>query len=159
MISYKTSVLLAESLRIGSIVGNASDENKELIYNFGLNLGLSFQIKDDWLDAFGSGEKFGKKIGGDILQNKKTMLFVKAWELADAKAKEKIRSLMVEKDEDLKIKSMLALYNELGVNKLIEDLMTKYYNKGMGFLNKINIDEDRKQPLRNFANNIYHRDF
>jgi len=87
------------------------------------------------------------------------MLFVKAWELADAKAKERIKSLMDEKDEDLKIKSMLALYNELGVNKLIEDLMTKYYNKGMGFLNKIEIEADRKQPLRNFANNIYHRDF
>jgi len=87
------------------------------------------------------------------------MLFVKAWELADAKAKERIKSLMDEKDEDLKIKRMLALYNELGVNKLIEDLMTKYYNKGMGFLNKIKIDEERKQSLLSFANNIYHRDF
>jgi geranylgeranyl diphosphate synthase type II len=159
MISYKTSVLLAESLRIGSIVGNASDENKELIYNFGLNLGLAFQIKDDWLDAFGSGEKFGKKIGGDILQNKKTMLFVKAWELADSQTKEKIKSLMVEKDEGLKIKSMLALYNELGVGQVIENLMTKYYNKGMGYLKEINIDYERKQPLLTFANKIFHRDF
>jgi geranylgeranyl diphosphate synthase type II len=159
MIGYKTSVLLAESLRIGSIIANTSDVNKKLIYNFGLNLGLSFQIKDDWLDAFGSGEKIGKKIGGDILQNKKTMLFVKAWELADSIAKEKIRSLMKYEDENEKIKEMLGLYNELGVNKLIENLMTQYFYKGLGYLEKIQIEEERKQPLVTFANKIYNRDF
>ena len=159
MIGFKTSVLLAESLRIGATVANTSDLNKELIYDFGLNLGLSFQIKDDWLDAFGTGEQFGKKIGGDIIQNKKTMLFVKAWELADSNAKEKIKSLMTEEDETLKIKSMLALYSELGVNKLIEDLMKEYFYKGIDFLKKIKIDEERKKPLFDFANNIYYRDY
>ena len=159
MIGYKTSVLLAESLRIGSIIANTSDVNKDLIYSFGLNLGLSFQIKDDWLDAFGSGKKFGKKIGGDILQNKKTMLFVKAWELADSSAREKIKSLMKSDDKDEKIKNMLSIYDELGVNKLIERLMTEYFYKGLGFLDKIEIEEKRKQPLINFANKIYNRDF
>ena len=159
MIGFKTSVLLAESLRIGATVANTSDLNKELIYDFGLNLGLSFQIKDDWLDAFGTGEQFGKKIGGDIIQNKKTMLFVKAWELADSHAKEKIKSLMTEEDETLKIKNMLVLYSELGVNKLIEDLMKEYFYKGIGFLKKIKIDEERKKPLLDFANNIYYRDY
>ena len=159
MIGYKTSVLLAESLRIGGIVANTSAVNKELIYDFGLNLGLSFQIKDDWLDAFGTGDKFGKKIGGDIIQNKKTMLFVKAWELADASAKEKIKSLMTEEDETLKISEMRALYNELGVNKQIEHLMTEYFNKGISYLEKIQIDRERKQPLLDFANKIYYRDY
>lgn len=158
MIRYKTSVLLAESLRIGASIANTSNLNKELIYNFGINLGLSFQIKDDLLDAFGTGEQFGKKIGGDIIQNKKTMLFVKAWELADSSAKEKIKSLMEEEDETLKIKSMLALYSELGVNNLIEELMKEYFFKGIDFLDKIQVDEERKKPLLEFANKIYYRE-
>jgi len=159
MIGYKTSVLLAESVRIGGIVANTSDANKELIYNFGLNLGLSFQIKDDWLDTFGTGEKFGKRIGGDILQNKKTMLFVKAWELADVKTKEEIKVLMNHEDENEKIERMMNIYNELGVNNLIENQMKEYFQKGLGFLEKIAIEEERKLPLLNFAHKIYNRDF
>jgi geranylgeranyl diphosphate synthase type II len=159
MIGYKTSVLLAESLRIGGVIANASNTNKELIYNFGLNLGLSFQIKDDWLDAFGAGEKFGKKIGGDILQNKKTMLFVKAWELADEKTKEKIKALMTHEDEDEKIENMLNIYNELGVNDLIENQMTEYFQKGLSYLEKIELPEERKLSLLDFAHKIYNRDF
>jgi geranylgeranyl diphosphate synthase type II len=159
MIGFKTSVLLAESLRIGSIIAKTSDENKELIYNFGLNLGLAFQIKDDWLDAFGSGEKFGKKIGGDIVQNKKTMLFVKAWELADEKVKEKITALMSHENEEEKIQSMLAIYNQLGVDRLIEDLMAEYFQKGLDYLEKIDIEKERKQSLIDFAHKIYFRDF
>lgn len=157
MIGYKTSVLLAESVRIGGIIANTTDVNKELIYNFGLNLGLSFQIKDDWLDAFGTGEKFGKKIGGDILQNKKTMLFVKAWELGDEKAREKIKSLMIHEDE--KIQNMLNIYNELGINDLIEIQMTEYFQKGLSYLEKIQLPEERKIPLLDIAHKIYNRDF
>ena len=87
------------------------------------------------------------------------MLFVKAWELADASAKEKIKSLMTEEDETLKISEMRALYNELGVNKQIEHLMTEYFNKGISYLEKIQIDRERKQPLLDFANKIYYRDY
>jgi len=159
MIGYKTSVLLAESARIGGIISNTTDVNKELIYNFGLNLGLSFQIKDDWLDAFGAGEKFGKKIGGDILQNKKSMLFVKAWELGDEKAKEKIKALMSHEDENEKIQHMLNIYNELGVNDLIENQMTEYFQKSLIYLEKIELPEERKLPLLDFAHKIYDRDF
>jgi geranylgeranyl diphosphate synthase type II len=159
MIGYKTSVLLAESLRIGGVIANASNKNKELIYNFGLNLGLSFQIKDDWLDAFGTDEKFGKKIGGDILQNKKTILFVKALELADEKAKKKIKALMIHEDENEKIQQMLNVYNELGINDLIENQMTEYFQKGLSYLEKIQLDEERKLPLFDFAHKIYNRDF
>ena len=159
MIGFKTSVLLAESLRIGGVIANASNENKELIYNFGLNLGLSFQIKDDWLDAFGAGEKVGKKIGGDILQNKKTMLYVKAWELEDEKMKEKIKALMTHEDENEKIANMLNIYNELGVNDLIENQMTEYFQKGLSYLEKIQLPEERKLPLLDFAHKIYNKDF
>ena len=159
MIGYKTSVLLAESLRIGGVVANTSDVNKELIYNFGLNLGLSFQIKDDWLDTFGTGEKFGKKIGGDILQNKKTMLFVKAWKLANTRTKEEIKALMNHEDKNEKIERMMNIYNELGVDDLIESQMTEYFQKGLRYLEKIAIEEERKLPLLNFAHKIYNRDF
>ena len=159
MIGYKTSVLLAESLRIGGVIANTSDENKELIYNFGLNLGLSFQIKDDWLDTYGTGEKIGKKIGGDILQNKKTMLFVKAWELANSKTREVIEGLMNHEDEKEKIEKMMNIYNELGVNNLIENQMTEYFQKGLSYLDKIAIEKERKMPLLNFAHKIYNRDF
>lgn len=159
MIEFKTSVLLAESLRIGAILANTSIKNQDLIYNFGLNLGLSFQIKDDWLDAFGAGEKFGKKIGGDIILNKKTILFVKAWELADATTREKISALMNMEDEDRKIAEMLKIYRDLSVDKQIENLMTEYYHQGLDYLDRIEVAEERKQHLSNFAKNIYLRDY
>jgi geranylgeranyl diphosphate synthase type II len=158
MIEYKTSVLLGESLRLGSIIANASSENKELIYNFGLNLGLSFQIKDDWLDAFGAGEKFGKKIGGDIIQNKKTILFVKALELAGESTKEEILSLMGLADPDEKIERMLSIYRELGVDNMVRDQMARYFDDGLAFLDKISLGNERKQSLLEFAHSIYNRD-
>ena len=158
MITFKTSVLLAECMRIGAVIANASNINKKLIYDFGLNLGLSFQIKDDWLDAFGSGEKFGKKIGGDIVQNKKTMLFIKAWELAGAKEREEITFLMNHTDEKDKIDRMLQLYNDLGINTLIENLMAKHFDDGINNLAKIDMPHQRKKPLQDFAENIFYRE-
>lgn len=158
MIAYKTSVLLAESLRIGGIIANAPAQDKQLLYNFGLNLGLSFQIKDDWLDAFGKGERFGKKIGGDILQNKKTMLFIKAWEMANTTTKSKINDVLECTDEDMKIKGMLAIYNDLGVGTAVETLMADYFKKSLGYLAEIKVEEDRKRELIGFANQIYYRD-
>lgn len=158
MIAYKTSVLLAESLRIGAIISKANDKNKQLIYDFGLNLGLSFQIKDDWLDAFGAGEKFGKKIGGDILQNKKTMLFIKAWEAADKSTREKIISLMDNQNEDEKVTGMLNIYNDLRINEKITALMTDYFEKSLDFLSQVSVEDNRKQHLLNFAHTIFNRD-
>ena len=158
MITFKTSVLLAESMRIGAVIANTSIVNKNLIYDFGLNLGLSFQIKDDWLDAFGSGEKFGKKIGGDIVQNKKTMLFIKAWELAGAKERKEISFLMNHTDEKDKINRMLELYEDLGISVLIENLMAKYFDDGINNLVKIDMPAARKRPLLDFAENIFYRE-
>lgn len=158
MTKYKTSVLLAECLRIGAIIARTSQQDIENIYNFGLNLGLSFQIKDDWLDSFGAGDKFGKKIGGDILQNKKTMLFVNAMEKANDATKEKISSLMTCEDDDKKISDMLNVYRELGLDKKIQYQMREFYDTSLDYLDKIDVEESRKEPLRNFAETIYHRD-
>lgn len=158
MIEYKTSVLLAESLRMGGIIADASDRDKQLVYDFGLSLGLSFQIKDDWLDAFGAGEKFGKKIGGDILQNKKTMLFIKAWEVADAKTKSKITSLLESQDENQKIAEMLTVFHDLKVDDEVNKMMSDYFNKGLYYLNEIAVDDSRKKYLLNFAHSIFNRD-
>ncbi|MGB5691773.1 MAG: polyprenyl synthetase family protein [Flavobacteriaceae bacterium] len=158
MIEYKTSVLIAESMRIGAIIADTSDEQKQLAYDFGLYTGLSFQIKDDWLDAFGAGDKFGKKIGGDLIQNKKTILFIEAMELADAKTREKIISLLDSEDESEKISEMLNIYRELKVDNIVSRLMSDYFEQSLGCIDKIDVDTDRKQHLINFAHHIHNRD-
>jgi len=159
MIEYKTSVLLAASLAMGALIANASSFNRELIYDFGLNLGLAFQLKDDFLDAFGSGSTLGKKIGGDILQNKKTFLLIRALNKADDAMKEKIINLLEATDPDEKIVRMVRIYKELAVDKDIELLMSEYYAAALKNLDEINLDKERKQPLLDLANRIYNRDY
>jgi len=157
MIEYKTSVLLAASLSMGALIANTSLKNRELIYDFGRNLGLAFQLKDDLFDAFSSGSKFGKKIGGDILQNKKTFLLIRALNKADEAQKDKIINLLNCKDPNEKISAMVRLFKELEVDKDIELLMSKYYSAALKSLDKINLGSERKQPLLDLASRIYHR--
>jgi geranylgeranyl diphosphate synthase type II len=157
MIKLKTSVLLAASFQIGAIIGNASMEDQQNIYNFGLNLGLAFQIKDDYLDCYGDEKTFGKKIGGDILMNKKTYLLVTALDVADKKTEDKIFSLFEEKDEEKKIAEMLLVYDELGIRELSFSKMEELYNKSLESLTKLSINERSKASLRQLAESIYHR--
>ena len=115
MIGYKTSVLLACSLQIGAIIGGALTADQEKVYDFGLKLGLSFQIKDDWLDTFGESAKVGKKVGGDIIQNKKTFLLITLLSDASGTDKEKLMILLDEKDEEKKVTGIKALYDKYDI--------------------------------------------
>jgi geranylgeranyl diphosphate synthase type II len=159
MIKYKTSVLLACSLKLGAIIAGASKEDQENIYQFGLNLGLAFQIKDDYLDSFGEAEKVGKRIGGDILNNKKTLLLITALSKATGADKEELLSLMSEKNEEKKIANTKALFNKLGVKEYAEQKMQDLFTTGLEYLSKVKADADRKKNLAVFAEKVYYREF
>lgn len=157
MVKLKTSVLLAASFQIGAIVGNASKEDQQNIYNFGLNLGLAFQINDDYLDCYGDEKTFGKKIGGDILMNKKTYLLVKALNMADSDTQTAIFNLFDEKNEERKISDMLRIYDELGIKEVTFSKMEELYKQSLESLNKLSIGEKQKVSLLQLAEMIYHR--
>ncbi len=159
MIRLKTSVLLAASLKMGAILGNASDEDAEKIYDFGLNLGLAFQIKDDYLDSFGDQKTFGKRIGGDILQNKKTYLLCTALKKADINQRNKIFNIFSIKNEEQKISSMLEMYKLLDVHTETEKSMEAFYKKALVSLNSLSIDNTNRAKLFDLGEKIYHRSF
>lgn len=159
MIEYKTSVLLAASLQLGGIVGGASKSDQQLIYNFGLKLGLAFQIKDDYLDAYGNVATFGKRIGGDILMNKKTYLLVTALSTASDEDRQIIFKLFDEKDEERKISQMLQMFEKLGIKDKTFSRMEELYNESLEALSGLSIDKSDRQPLLELANSIYHRSF
>lgn len=147
MITLKTSVLLASSLQMGGILGGASDGNCQHLYQFGKNLGIAFQIQDDFLDAFGDPKKFGKKVGGDIIQNKKTFLLLHALEVADAHTKQQIELLLKSNSTD-KVEKMLAIYKQCGVDVWANELKETYYQKAMQHLESVAVIASRKAPLR-----------
>jgi len=159
MIRLKTSVLLAASLKMGAIMGNASNDDTEKIYDFGLNLGLAFQIKDDYLDSFGDQKTFGKRIGGDILQNKKTYLLCAALKKADASQRDQIFSIFNVKEEEEKINSMLKMYQSLDVHTDTEKSMEEFYKKALASLNSISIGKTNLDKLFALADHIFHRSF
>lgn len=159
MIEYKTSVLLAAALKMGAIIGGASISEQEKIYNFGLHLGIAFQIKDDFLDTFGEGEKVGKKIGGDILRNKKTYLWLTAWNHADTTQKQQLTNLLHATDETQKINGVLSVYNQLQVKEKTEQSIQNHYNTALQNLESIRVKEEFKQPLHDIATMLQQREF
>ncbi len=161
MIKLKTAVLLAASLKIGAIAANASKEDCEKIYNFGENLGMAFQIQDDLLDVYGNPEIFGKKIGGDIIANKKTYLLIKALELANEDQKEKL-DYWLNKEEfnsEEKIEAVKSIYNEIGIGNLTEQLMNLYFNEAFKIFELLDIDSSRKDILRQFTQSMKKRNY
>lgn len=156
MIEYKTSVLLACSLQIGALLAGASAADQQLVYEFGLNLGLSFQIKDDYLDAFGEAEKVGKKIGGDILNNKKTYLFVSA---LNSNHRNELLPLLSEKDENKKIAAVKELLEVSGAKQKTLDKAEELYKMSHSSLDKISLPDTAKTPLRKLAELINNREF
>lgn len=150
MITLKTAVLLACSLKEGALAADASREDCENLYNFGINIGLAFQLMDDLLDVYGNPETFGKKIGGDILCNKKTFLFIKA--LQSNRKKEMIewvnKSNFISED---KIKAVTDIYTTQGIKEESEKLIMSYYEKGMAYLDKVSVEENKKSGLRSLA--------
>jgi geranylgeranyl diphosphate synthase type II len=158
MISLKTSVLLAASLEMGAIVGGTSEGNCRHIYEFGRNLGIAFQIQDDYLDAFGDPEKFGKEVGGDIRQNKKTFLLLHALEVADTQQKKRLQQLMQE-DKQGKVQEVLSLFKECNVDAWAFALKEKYLKAALDHLDAIAVVSARKKPLKELAEFLIQREY
>jgi len=157
MISLKTSVLLAASLRMGAILGNAGQGNQEHLYEFGRNLGIAFQVQDDYLDAFGDPTKFGKQVGGDILSNKKTFLLIHALETANAAQKQQLNQLLQSNPVD-KVEQVLSIYRECGVEDWALKLKNQYLEIAFQHLEDIAVLSSRKEPLRQLAYYLIQRD-
>ncbi len=157
MITLKTSVLLACSLKIGALVSGGLGDNANKLYAFGKNLGLAFQLQDDYLDAFGDTTKLGKQNGGDILANKKTFLLIKALENADAGQRKGIEELLVA-DGPGKVQEMLALFTATGADTACRDAVTAYSKLAFECLEDVAIPSKRKEPLAELAHYLLMRD-
>lgn len=153
MIRLKTSVLVAAALKMGAIVANTDDENADLIYDFGLNLGLAFQLQDDYLDTFGDPETFGKQIGGDIIENKKTFLYLKALEVADKEIVKKLNYYYRKKlnENTIKITEVTRIYLMNDIPFLMKEEIEMYTEKAFETLTKMTINEENKQKLKDFG--------
>ena len=159
MIRLKTSVLLAAALKIGACLAGASTEEAQKLYDFGVKMGLAFQLQDDWLDVYGDPKVFGKNIGGDILCNKKTYMLITALELADASQREELERWLNATDyvPAEKISAVTAIYNNIGIGKRCEEMVETYYSDGLALLESIAIPEERKQALKDFACSLMNR--
>jgi len=153
MIRLKTSVLVAAALKMGALVSNTSETNANLIYEFGLNLGLAFQLQDDYLDAFGNPETFGKQVGGDIMENKKTYLYLKSLEVANEQDRSKLQFYYNQKlaDNSYKITEVLRIFEQNDIPVMIKEQIEKYTEKAFETLFLINISDQKKQILKNFG--------
>jgi geranylgeranyl diphosphate synthase type II len=161
MIRLKTAVVLGGALKIGSILGGADMKDAELIAEFGENLGLAFQLQDDILDIYGSPEKFGKQVGGDIISNKKTYLLIKALELADIPQKAELNKWISAEqfNNPEKVEAVTAIYNAIQVRQHAETTMHTYADKAFEALEKINLPAQNKQYLRDFADGLMVREY
>ncbi len=159
MIKLKTSVLIAGALKTGAVLGGADEKDADLLYNFGLNLGLAFQIQDDLLDAYGDTVVFGKKTGNDIITGKKTFLLIAALQKSDFKLFEKLRTIIknkkIEKQE--KINSVMKIYNGLKIKDLTERKINFFHAKALKYLKIISCKEEKKTVLLEFADTIRKR--
>jgi geranylgeranyl diphosphate synthase type II len=157
MITLKTSVLLAASLQMGSLLGDASNSDQLHLYAFGKNLGIAFQIQDDYLDAFGDPEKFGKQVGGDIVANKKTFLLIHALETAGTAAKDELLKLLNETGAD-KVKKVLDIFKSCGVDDWAKAQKNKYLQEAMSHLDALEVSAEKKQPLKDLAAYLMERE-
>jgi len=160
MIRLKTAVLLASSLKLGALAANAPEKIACQLYEFGLNLGIAFQLQDDLLDVFADQDKFGKRIGGDIVSNKKTFLLLKALEISDDNIKMFIHDWINKKEFDAqeKIQSITDVYNKLNIRKITEGYIDEYYQTALTVFEEIDLDAERKSELLQLANLIMNRD-
>ncbi len=159
MIKLKTAVLLGCSLKAGALLANAPDEIADQLYETGINLGLAFQVQDDWLDTFGTQQAFGKMIGGDILAGKKTWLLVKALEKAEGSVKEDLVKWLNAGNyyAEEKIKSVIRIYNQLEIRELALDKTGSLFSNATAILQSIKVDNSRKQQLFDLVNSMQKR--
>ena len=150
MINLKTSVLLAGSLQLGAVLGGAGERNQHLLFEFGRKLGLAFQIQDDYLDAFGDPQKFGKQVGGDIKANKKTFLLIHALQVAPSEQKQELRHL-IKGDSPDKVDRVLSIFKSCGVDAWAQQLKEQYLTEAYAHLEDIAVLSKRKEPLKQLA--------
>lgn len=160
MIRLKTSVLLAASLKIGAVLGGASKGDADYLYDFGVNLGLAFQLKDDLLDVYGDSARFGKNIGGDILCNKKTYLVIKAFEHADKEQASQLDDWFNRKtfDPQQKIEAVTRLYNQIGVRALCEARIVEYSRRASESLRLLDVPAENKRELEKLMEELMYRE-
>ena len=154
MIRLKTAVLLATSLQIGAVVADADEEDLRKLYDFGIGIGMAFQLQDDILDCYSDVAVFGKVTGGDIVENKKTLMYLKALELASPSQRERLSSLYsgtVAINPQRKIDEVIAIYDDLHVKEEVERLMAEYYRQAYTSLDEVKLPEERKTHLRHYA--------
>jgi geranylgeranyl diphosphate synthase type II len=159
MIEYKTAVLVAAAMKMGAIIAQTSEENANLIYEFGLNLGLAFQLQDDYLDAFGDPKTFGKQVGGDIIENKKTYLYLKAMSFSSKDEASQLTQVFSNRLEDNtdKINWVKNIFNKSGASKATKQAIEDYTFKAFATLEKMNIGVDKKAILSAFGENLMSR--
>lgn len=159
MIEYKTAVLVAAAMKMGAIVAGTSEENCKAIYEFGLNLGIAFQLQDDYLDAFGNPETFGKQVGGDIIENKKTYLYLKAIEFAGKSDSEQLRHLysINPTDNTDKINSVKSIFKNSGAADATQKAIREFTLKAFETLQTIDISSEKKQLLKEFGEKLMER--
>ena len=158
MIELKTSVLLAASLKMGALLGGAGEGNQQHLYGYGKSLGIAFQVQDDYLDAFGDPQKFGKQVGGDIIANKKTFLMIHALEVASASEKKELMSLTNSNATD-KVTRVLSIFRSCGVDEWALQLKNQYLNNALQHLDNIAVLSSRKEPLAKIAGMLVKREY
>ena len=160
MIRLKTSVLLACALKIGAILGDASQEDADLLYQFGEKIGLAFQLQDDLLDVYGDPKVFGKAIGGDITSNKKTYMLINAVNRANAQQRAELMRWIEAKEFNRaeKVAAVTRLYDEIGIRQLCEEKINFYFEQGKKLLEQVHVDSARKEQLRQYTNEMMHRE-
>ena len=160
MIKLKTAVLVGHALKIGALIGKATDEEAQKLYDFGVLLGLAFQIQDDYLDAFGDPKDFGKQVGGDIIENKKTILYHKAMELGTSKEKESLTEwLNFETDNKEKISAVKSIFQSTGASIASQQLVSDYTTQAFQKLDEIQISVEGKNTLKAFGKNLMERKY
>jgi len=159
MIRLKTSVLLACALKMGAILADAPADDTAALYAFGEKLGLAFQLQDDYLDVYGDFQTFGKKIGGDILCNKKTYMLINALRLANAEQRTMLQQWIDAENPvpEEKIEAVTALYNEIGIPAMAQTRIDEYFKEAIGYLEKVSLPIERKVGLREMAERLMHR--
>lgn len=159
MIEFKTAVLVAAALKMGAIIAETSIENANLIYDFGLNLGIAFQLQDDYLDCFGNPETFGKQVGGDIIENKKTYLYLKAMEFANPEEREELLHLysIQPQDNAEKVASVKEIFVQTKAAEATQKAIENYTFKSFETLNQMQISEEKKMVLKVFGEKLMKR--
>lgn len=160
MIELKTAVLVGASLKIGAILSHASSDNSHHIYEFGKNLGIAFQLMDDILDLYGNPEKVGKRVGGDVIANKKTYLLLKAQELAKGKTKKELDFCLTSTvlTPEQKVEKVTAIFNKLNIKQLANEEMNLFYNTAISHLDSIDASAAKKQVFESFAKSLMKRE-